>query len=118
MQNISLNRPDCSFLQYDEVNKLFILCKMFKLICEGKPLHLVNNMEQHSIAHNFETRSNAGSCFTTPLYMKNKCQKSFSYLDIQLWNNIPNVLKQLINVRKFKKHMKGNLLSLPQHPDI
>ena len=42
MQNIFPSRPDCSFLQYDDVYKYFILCKMFNVICDGKHLHFVN----------------------------------------------------------------------------
>ena len=113
-----LNRPDRSFLQYDEVYKYFILCKMFKVICDGKHLHFVNKMDQHSIAHIYETRSNVGNCFTSPLYLKSKFENSFIYRGIKVRNNIPSHLKQLNNVRKFKKHMQSYLLSLPNDPDI
>ena len=39
MRNISPNRPDRFFLQYNKVNKYFISCKMFWVICDGE--HLV-----------------------------------------------------------------------------
>ena len=105
--NISRNRPDCYFLQYDQVSKYFILCKLLRVICDGKHLQFANKIDQHSIAHNYETRSNVGNCFTAPFYLKNKCQNSFIYRGIQLWNKFPNHLKQLRNVRRFKKHMKA-----------
>ena len=64
MQNTCRNRPDRSFRQYDRVYKYFVLCKMFKVLCDGKRLHFVNEMDQLLIAHNYETRSNVGNCFT------------------------------------------------------
>ena len=70
---------------------------MFKVLCDGKHLHYVKKMDQNSIAHIYETRSNVGNCFITPLYMKSKCQTSFIYRCIHLWNNIPNDLKQMPN---------------------
>ena len=103
MQNISPNRPDRSFLQKDEVYIYSILCKMFKGICDGKHLHFIDKMDQHSSAHKYETRSNVGNCFTISLYLKSKCQNSVIYRGIQVWNNIPSHLKELNNVRKFKK---------------
>ena len=45
VQNNSANRPDRLFLQYDEVNNYFILCKMFKFICNGEHSHFVNKMD-------------------------------------------------------------------------
>ena len=111
MKNIPPNRPHRSFLQYDEVYKYFILCKMFKIICDGKHVHFFSKMDQHSLAHIYETRSNVAYCFTTPYYLRRKC-------GIQLWITTPNHLKQLSNVRKFKKHIKSCVLSLPKDPDI
>ena len=101
MQNISSNRPDHSFLQYDEAYKYSILYKMFIVVSDGKHLHFVNKMDQHSIAHCYKTRSNVGNCITTNFFLKTKNQNSLIYRGIQLWKNIPNHLKQLSNVRKF-----------------
>ena len=101
MQNISPNRPDRSFLQYDEVYKYFILFKNFKVICDGKHLYFVNKKDHNSVAPNYETISNVGNCFTTPFYLKNKRQNSYIHRCIQLCNNIPNNFKQLSNIRKF-----------------
>ena len=82
---------------------------MFKVICDGKHLIFFNKMDQHIIAHNFETNVDQmwRKHFTTLLYLKSKCQTSFIYWGIQLWNNIPNHFKQISNVRKFKKYMKS-----------
>ena len=91
---------------------------MLKVICDGKHLNFVNKMDQHSIAHNNETRLNVGNCFTTLFYLESKCQNSFIYRCIQLWKNFPNNFKQLSNVDKFKKHLKSYLLSFPNDSDI
>ena len=103
---------------YDEACKFFILCRPFKVICDDKHLRFVNKNDQHSTAHNYETRSNAGYCLTTAMYSKSKCPNSFINHGIQLWNKILNHLNQLSNVREFKKLMKSYLLSLPNDPDI
>ena len=79
MQKISSNRPDRFFLQNYEAHKNFILYILFKVICNGKHLHFINKMNQHSFAHNYETRSNVEKCFTTPFYLESKCQNSFNY---------------------------------------
>ena len=47
-----------------------ILCKMLKAIWDGKHLQFVNKLDQHSNAHNYETWSSVGNCFTTPFYSK------------------------------------------------
>ena len=61
MQSIPRDRPDRSFLQYDKVYEYLFLCNLFTVICNGKQPHFVNKMNQHSIAHNYETRSNVGT---------------------------------------------------------
>ena len=70
MQNVFPNRLDRCYIQYVEVYKYFILCKMFKVICNGKQLHFFNEKNEYSIAHKYETRSNVGNCFTTLSYLK------------------------------------------------
>ena len=47
MQSTPPNRLGRYFPQYDEVYKYFILCTLFKVICDGKYLHCVNKMDQH-----------------------------------------------------------------------
>ena len=84
IKNIPQNRPDCSFHQYDKVSKYFILCKLLWVICDGKHLQFVNKIDQHSIAHNYETRSNVGNCFTAQFYSK----KYVSKLVYLLWHPI------------------------------
>ena len=70
IQNIPPNRPDHSYIQYDEVYKYLISCKLFKVLCDGKHLHFVNEVDQHSIGNTYETRSNCYT-ITIPLLLKN-----------------------------------------------
>ena len=56
MQNIPPNRPDHSFSHYDKLNKHFVLCELFKIICDGEHLHFVNKMDQQLIARIYETK--------------------------------------------------------------
>ena len=92
------------------------LDRILNIVCDGKHLHFVNIMDQHSVAHNYETGSNMGNCFTSTLYLKSECQNSFIYRGIQLWKNIPNHLNKLSSVCKLKKHMKCFRRSLPIDP--
>ena len=58
MLSIPSNRPGYYFRQCEEVYKYYILCKLFKVVCDRKHLHFVNKMDQHSLAHSSGTRPN------------------------------------------------------------
>ena len=53
--------PGRSFLQFEEAYRYFVLCKMFEVVGDGTHLPFANKMDQHTVLHNYETRSNVGS---------------------------------------------------------
>ena len=94
------------FLQYDDVYRIFVLAKTYNIIREGRHEYFSEKFTRLLIPHRYVTRSQLERRFTTPFYVKTKCQNSFLFRSIRLWNRIPNAIKSSCNIRRFKNKLK------------
>ena len=61
--------------------------------------------------HGHATRSTSLQLTNLPFYRLNKCQRSFLYLGISLWNKIPIDIRNIPgDIRKFKKSLRTYII--------
>ena len=106
------------FIQFKGVYDYFVLCKMYRIICERKHEHFTLKIDNQVIAHEHETRSRVNNKLVLPRYTKSKCQNALIFRGIRLWNTTPNDIKQSANFARFKKYLKRYLLNSSENPDI
>lgn len=58
--------------------------------------------------HSYDTRQ--GQYFVVPFMTKTVSQRSYSYLAPKLYNTIPQDLKKILNIHRFKKHLKQYII--------
>ena len=115
-----LNRPSLTpdlcrnerIFDFDMAYQYFCSINMYRILCLNSHNFLANKVLSYQTHHSHETRSVINQTLTLPFYRLSKCQRSFLYQGIKLWNELPprirNVEDDLIS---FKKLLKEHLLS-------
>ena len=96
----------------------FVLCKMYRIICEHKHEHFTLKNDNHVLAHEHETRSRVNNNLVLPRYTKSKSQNAFFFRGLKLWNTTPNDIKHSADLARFKKYLKRHLLNSSENPDV
>ena len=102
----------------DSVSRLLNFESMFKYFTALKMYQVLNNGQQDSYyreiyddltpAHQHETRFSTQSKYNIPAYVKSKCQNSYRFQSIQIWNILPNEIK-FETIGRFKFKLKSYL---------
>ena len=62
--------------------------------------------------HGHATRSTSLQLINLPFYRLNKCQRSFLYVGLSLWNKLPiNIRNIPNNIRNFKKTLRNYIFN-------
>ena len=88
-----------NFLKLEDLFKLKILTNM----------HINFDYVSQSDLHGYSTRNRNN--LTTPLYNRAKTQSTWFYLGIQLWNSLPDFIRNLKSTSKFKRDLKTHLIN-------
>ena len=91
--------------------RYFCSIKMFQIIQLNLHEYFAEKLSSQQITHNHTTRASTSQNLTTPHYRYNKCQKSFLYQGIKIWNEIPTTIRNSETLQVFKKNLKKFLLS-------
>ena len=89
---------------------------MYQYVHKMLPTHFSNYFTNVSNVHTHSTRNYSSKAISIPRYSTTRAQKSFKYIGAKIWNEIPQLFKQL-PFNKFKTEYKKFLLNqyLPNH---
>jgi len=100
-----------NFLNLNSIYCYFLACKFFRVVRANNHEYFVNVVGNLLPLHPHFTRFINGLNYTTPLYSKSKCQKSFLFQAVTVWNSLSPKLKLCTSYSLFKKDLKTFLLS-------
>ena len=97
---------------FDMAYRYFCSINMYRIIQLNNHDFLATKLQSHQTNHSHETRSVQNQHLTLPLFRLSKCQRSFLYNGIQIWNLLPlNIRIIEDDLNSFKKLLKNHLLS-------
>ena len=100
---------DLSWLSIPDRVTFFRLIHVFKIRHDLAPKYLVENFKNVSDVHSHNTR---GSGLNYQLsHGMSLARNSFAFLAAKEWNNLPQELKLIPELRVFKKRLKNYLFS-------
>ena len=89
----------------------FCCIKMYQVIIMKKHAYFNDIISSFQIDHNHFTRRINNEQFTLPFFRYVKCQKSFLYSGMKIWNDLPINLRSIEKLNRFKAAVKGYLLT-------
>ena len=98
-----------SLLNVDNRNKQLRLNHVFKIVNNKCPLYMNENFTYVKDVHSYSTRANMYNFSVPKCYGKENM--TFFYCAIKDWNDLPNHIKNINNLNKFKASVKLHLLS-------
>jgi len=90
----------------------FLAVKMFRVVRLGEHSYFSELFNDLLPGHRHSTRFNTGLYYNTPYYCKSKCQKSFLYQAVDIWNKLPIQVKTCNSLGQFKYNLKNYLLMM------
>ena len=70
-----------------------------------------DKINSFQVEHNYGTRVQSDDQLSTPSLRFLKCQKSFLYVGIKFWNELPLSVRNSENLKAFKKNLRGLMFS-------
>ena len=97
---------------FDMAYEYFCGVNMYRIIQLNNHEFLAAKLLSYQNSHSHETRSVQNQNLNLPLFRKSKCQRSFLYNGIKIWNTLPlNIRTVQEDLNSFKKLLKNHLLS-------
>jgi len=100
------------FLNFDSIYKYFTALKLFKVLRMDQHPYFSSIVMELIPHHDHSTRFSSRDVFNTPGFVKAKCQNSFLYQAINVWNDLSEGVKASPNPGLFKRKLKEELLLL------
>ena len=101
--------PVRNILSFESAYKYFISVKLFRVLRERNHEYFHDRILNLQIEHQYRTRFKTNECLTGPLFRKTKCQSSFIYKCVGIWNALPLNVKTENSLIKFKRSLKQYL---------
>ena len=95
-----------SLLSLHHIVKYFTCIIFCKSVVSYEQPYFFEKIVSHQEPHFHGTRFKYDERLTLPMYIKTKCQRSFLYQGIQLWNLLPVDLRLIGSPSVFKKILK------------
>ena len=70
-----------------------------------------DKINSFQVEHNYVTRVQSDEQLGIPLLRFSKCQKSFLYVGIKFWNELPLSVRNSENLKVFKNNLRGPMFS-------
>jgi len=97
-------------LSYDSIFRYFTAVKLFQIVKLELHSYFCDVFDSLRPVHGHLTRFSCQSKFNTPAYTKTKCQKSFKYQSVSVWNSLPDEIKSCDTLNEFKCQLKKFLI--------
>ena len=98
-------------LTYDSMLEYFACLKLCKIMFLNGHNYFRIKMLQLASSHSHETRFNSQSNLNSPFFTKSKCQNSFLYQSVKVWNSIPVEIRNSPSIGVLKKSLKKYITS-------
>jgi len=98
-------------LDFESIYKYFTAVKLFRTLRLGYHPHFSDLYSSLLPIHSYGTRFNNELNMNTPFYSKTKCNRSFLYQSVGIWNSLPDNLKLCNSLASFKRQLKPWLMS-------
>jgi len=89
-------------LSFDSIYKYFTAIKLFRTMKLSQHPYFSNVFDSLRPIHEYRTRFSSYSSFNTPAFTKAKCQKSFRFQSVKIWNLLPENIKLSETLAEFK----------------
>jgi len=99
-------------LDFDSIFKYFVGIKLFKVIRLEQHPYFSLSLSSLQPEHNYGTRFSVGSNYNTPQFVKTKCQNSFIFRSVELWNALPDDIRVEQSLVIYKRRLKLYLLNI------
>jgi len=99
------------FLYFDSIFKYFCCLKLYKVRKFDQHPYFDNILNNLVPSHTHSTRFSVCNKYNRPRYCKTKCQRSFVYQSICIWNGLPAEIKECSTLGTFKKRLKNYLIA-------
>jgi len=96
-------------MNFDSIYRFFTAMKMFKVIKLDQHPYFSVMYDSLAPSHVYSTRFSVSN-YNLPRVSKTKCQKGYLFQSIDVWNNLPNFLKQCQKISRFKYLLKLYLI--------
>ena len=103
--------PEKRVMSFDSIFEYCTAVKLYKILLLHNHEYFARNFANLTVEHNYNTRFNASSKFNTPFFSRTKCQNSFIYQSVRIWNSIPLNIREAPSLRNFKTLLKKFLIS-------
>ena len=105
------NRDICKgLLNFESMFSYFVGVKFYKILRLNCHPYLLRKINMQDTEHEHNTRFSVSN-YNVPFYSKSKCQQSFLYQSIHVWNNIPLFIRNCDSLKLFKGLYKNYLLT-------
>ena len=84
----------------------FSQIKLHKVVFANNHDYFHNKLQLLIPVHQHETRFSFDLNLNIPFFRKSKCQNSFIFQAISVWNKLPQEFKEIKNFYSFKKKVK------------
>ena len=103
----------CLFKQFKllkiiDIYKLYCSIHMFRLLVLNQNPHLQNNIIINHRHHEYDTRNR--NLLVAPFPRVDAIKYNFQFQFVDIWNQVPDAIKQCISLRNFKRHYIQHLL--------
>ena len=98
-------------LNFEQSYMYFAVIKLYKEINTNITPYFSNRIASFQSNHQHNTRFTVNNNLVPPLFNRSKCQSSFIYQSIKVWNNLPPEIKSSDNVELFTRKLKNHLIS-------
>jgi len=98
------------FFNFESVYKFFTLVKMFRVMKLEQHSYFRGNIDVLVPQHEHHTRFRQRGSLRPPQYSKTKCQKTFFFTSIGLWNDLPSEIRSCNTLGEFRKFLKAELI--------
>ena len=97
---------------FDLAYKYFCSINMYRIIQLNHHEYLATKLQSYQTNHSHRTRSVLNQNLNLPLFTLTKCQRSFLYNGIKIWNSLPLDIRTIDDdLNSFKRLLKNHLLS-------
>ena len=96
-----------AILSLDKIHERFCLIKLFKYFIRKDSNYFYQKFVSNIPNHSIRTRSNVNNLFTNPRIVSSKYKSSFFYKSCKYWNKLPNNIRNIKKVAKFKRMLKN-----------
>ena len=108
----TINLEVCSshkLFNFELATKYFSCIKMYQIMKMHWHKYFYDKINSFQVIHAHETRSSDSEQLNAPLLRSSKCQRSFLFRSIKIWNEIPLFIRNSVKLTIFKSQLRNFL---------